>query len=198
MNGLSGGDLCYNSSVESCSTLPMNQSAVIAVLSFLVLLGIAVLFLYLHLRAIHDEALSYWKSILDKMRIRNDMVPNLIETVRKYAKGEEKLLNEMILLRSKSWPMEHADGHKANAELTLTQDLHEVWKLPQKFPELNLDTNFLSLKMEFRNLGKEIDEMVDAYNKKIRSFNGRAGFVLVQPLLGLMRLKKFHVFEFEA
>lgn len=176
----------------------MNQSAVIAVLSFLVLLGIAVLFLYLHLRAIHDEALSYWKSILDKMRIRNDMVPNLIETVRKYAKGEEKLLNEMILLRSKSWPMENADGHKANAELTLTQDLHAVWKLPQKFPELNLDTNFLSLKMEFHTIGKEIDEMVDVYNKKIRSFNGRAGFVLVQPLLGLMRLKKFHVFEFEA
>ena len=52
--------------------------------------------------------------------------------------------------------------------------------------------------MEFHNLGKEIDEMVDVYNKKIRSFNGRAGFVLVQPLLGLMRLKKFHVFEFEA
>lgn len=173
----------------------MNQTFVIAVFSFLVLLAIAVLFLYLYLKAIHDEVIAYWNSILDKLRIRNDMIPNLIETVRSSVKGEEKLLAEMASLRSKSWPLEDATAEKVNVELNLTDDLHGVWKLSQKFPALNLDTNFLSLKKDFHDLGKEIDEMVDVYNKKIRTFNGR--MMIVKPLLGLMRLKKLQVFEFE-
>lgn len=173
------------------------QSLVIAVFSFAVLVLIAVLFLYLHLRAVRDEIIAYWKTILDKLRIRNDMIPNLIETVRKFTKEEEKLLMEMAQLRSKSWPMEKADGQKVNVELTLTNELHGVWKLPQKYSSLNTDTNFLSLKKDFHDIGKEIDGMVDVYNKRIRSFNGRVGFILVRPFLTLMRLKRFPVFEFE-
>jgi len=175
----------------------MNQSLLIPIFSFLVLLAIALLFLYLHLRSVRDELMAYWQDILDKLRIRNDMVPNLIENVRKYTKDEEKLFQEMIHLRSKSWPMEEADGHKVNMELTLTQTLHAIWKLPQKVSGLNLDTNFLSLKKDFHDLGKEIDEMVDIYNKKIRGFNGRIGFIAVRPFTLLMGLKKFPVFEFE-
>jgi LemA protein len=173
------------------------QSLVIAIFSFAVLLLIALLFLYLHLRGVRDELVAYWKTILDKMRIRNDMIPNLIETIRKYTKNEEKLLMEMAQLRAKSWPMEKADVQKVNVELSLTHELHDVWKLPQKYSSLNVDTNFLSLKKDFHDLGKEIDGMVDVYNKKIRGFNGRIGFILVRPFFALMRLKKFPVFEFE-
>lgn len=173
------------------------QSLIIAVFSIVVLFLIAVLFLYLHLKSVRDEIIAYWKSILDKMRIRNDMIPNLIETIRKYTKTEEKILMEMAQLRAKSWPIEQANGQKVNVELTLTNELHGVWKLPQKYPALNVDTNFLSLKKDFHDLGKEIDGMVDVYNKRIRSFNGRVGFILVRPFLALMRLKRFPVFEFE-
>jgi len=173
------------------------QSVIIAIFSFILLVAIALLFLYLHLKGLRDEVIAYWESILDKMRIRNDMVPNLIETVRKYTKNEEKLMAELIQLRSKSWPMAEANGQKVNAELTLTDSLHAVWNLPQKTPALNVDTNFLSLKKEFHDLGKEIDEMVDVYNKKIRSFNARIGFILVRPFFALMRLKRFPIFEFE-
>ncbi len=171
--------------------MPQTSSTlIIGIFSFLILAAIALLFLYLHLKSVRDEIKAYWKTILDKMRIRDDMVPNLIETVRKYTKDEEKILNELTALRAKSWPMEKADGQKVNAELSLTDDLRAVWKLPQKVPALNLDTNFLSLKKDFHDLGKEIDGMVDVYNKKIRSFNGQVGFAL-------MGMNKFPIFEFE-
>lgn len=175
----------------------MNQSLLIPVLSFLVLLAIALLFLYLHLKSVRDELVSYWNVVLDKLRIRDDMVPNLIETVRKYTRDEEKLFQEMIQLRSKSWPMEEANGHKVDLELSLTECLHAAWKIPQKISGLHLDTNFLSLKKDFHDLGKEIDQMVDVYNKKVRSFNKRVGFIFLRPFFALVRLKKFHVFEFE-
>lgn len=175
----------------------MNETLLIPVLSFLVLLAIALLFLYLHLKSVRDELRAYWNIVLDKMRIRDDMVPNLIETVRKYTKEEEKLFQEMIRLRSTSWPMEEADGHKVSAELSLTESLHAVWKIPQKISGLQHDTNFLSLKKDFHDLGKEIDGMVDIYNKRVRSFNRRVGFIILRPFFALVRLKKFHVFEFE-
>lgn len=175
----------------------MNQSALISVFSVVILLLIGLLFLYLYLWAVRDEIRAYWNLILDKMRIRNDMVPNLIETVRKYSKDEEKLLGSLTALRSKSWPMEAADPQKVNVELSLTDDLRNVWKLPQKIPALNVDTNFLSLKKDFHDLGKEIDDMVEVYNKKIRGFNGRVGFLLMRPFFMLVGLKKFSMFEFE-
>jgi len=178
--------------------LIMNQqSFLISIFSFIVLVAIAVLFLYLHLKSLQDEIVSYWESVLEKMRIRNDMIPNLIETVRKFAKNEDKLLDGLIQLRAKSWPMEEANGPKASAELSLTNDLHEVWQLPQKIPALNVDTNFLSLKKDFHELGQEIDEMVNVYNQKIRAFNARTGFVLLRPFFALMRMKRFQIFEFE-
>ena len=175
----------------------MNQSAVIAVFSFVILLVIAVLFLYLYFKAVHDEIVAYWNTILDKMRLRDDMVPNLVETLRKHVKGEDDLIEDLIALRSKSWPMNNANGPKVDIELNLTKDLHGAWVFSQKFPSLNLDTNFLSLKKDFHDLGKEIDEMVDVYNKKVRSFNGHAGFMVMKPVLSLMKLKKLQIFEFE-
>ena len=180
----------------------MNQSSfLIAVFSFAILLAMGLLFLYLHLRSVREEAVGYWKIILDKMRIRNDMMPGLIETVRKYTgkdSGEEKLLGELIALRAKSWPMEHATGQKVNVELRLTQELHAVWKLPQRFSALNVDTNFLSLKKDFHDLGKEIDAMVDVYNKKVRGFNGGLGLLVMRPFLAVAGLKKLAIFEFEV
>ncbi len=175
----------------------MNQSILIAVFSFVIILAIALLFLYLYLKAVHDEILNYWNTVLDKMRLRNDMVPNLIETVRKYSKNDDKILQEMIQLRSKSWPMADSNSQKVNVELSLTDDLRAIWKLPEKVHGLNLDTNFLSLKKDFHDLGKEIDAMVDVYNKKIRGYNSRVGFLLFKPFFRLMGLKKFSIFEFE-
>lgn len=168
----------------------MNQSAVIFIFSVVILLAMAALFLYLYLRSVREDAVSYWKIILDKLRVRNDMIPNLIETVRKHSRAEEKLLQELIVLRAKSLPHEHADGHKVNLELSLTKELHSVWELAAKVPSLALDTNFLSLKKEFHDLGREIDEMVDVYNGKVRALNGH--------LMGILRLKKLQVFEFEG
>ena len=168
----------------------MNQSALISIFSFLVLLAIAVLFLYLYLRSMRNEAIAFWKMILDKMRVRNDMIPNMIETVRQHSGKAENFLNESILLRSKSWPLEHADGHKVNLELSLTKELHAVWALVESVPALNLDTNFLALKKDFHDLGSDIDAMVDVYNKKVRAFNG--------PLMKGLRMKRLQVFEFEG
>jgi hypothetical protein len=179
-------------------TSSLTQSALIGFCSFLILFGMAALFLYFHLKGIHDEVLLCWKGILEKMRLRNDMIPNLVETVRKCTREEEKLLNSLVALKSKSWPLEESNGPKANAELSLSDDLHAVWRLTQKFPQLNLDTNFLALKKDFRDLGKEIDEQVEVYNKKLRAFNKNADLPLIGQLLAAVHLKKFQVFEFEA
>lgn len=166
----------------------MNQSPLIGFFTVVVLVALALLFLYLHLRTMRNDAVAYWREILDKLRIRNDMIPNLIGTVRKYSKDSEILVTDLIALRTKSWPHEDPDGHKVDVELRLTQELHKVWQLGHAIPALALDTNFLSLKKDFHDLGREIDEMVDVYNGKVRGFNGRAFF----------GFKKLQVFEFEG
>ena len=189
--------LWYNNGRVFILMRNMSQSTIIAIFSFLVLVALAGLFLYLHLRGLREDAAAYWEQILDKLRIRNDMVPNLIETVHRYDQADEQLINGLIALRAKSWPIDAVNPAKVDAELTLTENLHLVWQLPQKKPELNHDTNFLSLKKDFSDLGKEIDAMTEEYNQKIRSYNKKVNLVLAKNLLFLLGLKALPVFEFE-
>ena len=175
----------------------MSQSWIIGIFSFIVLVAIAVLFLYLNVKGLHDEAIGYWRQILDKLRLRDDMVPNLVETIRHHVKNQEKLIDEMAMLRSKSWPMEKPNAQKVDVELNLTEALHSVWNLVQHYSTLNTDTNFLSLKTDFQVIGKEIDEMADVYNDKIRGYNNRIEIVFLKPLFQVLGLKKAPIFEFE-
>jgi LemA protein len=175
----------------------MSQSVIIAVFSFLILIVLGALFLYLSFKGAKDDAFFYWRQILEKLRLRDDMIPNLLETIRLYCKNEENLMAEMISLRVKSWPVAEPNAIKVHAELNLSSNLHSIWELSKKYPGLNVDTNFLSLKKDFTDLGKEIDEMGEVYNAKIRSFNRHIGFILWQPFSRLFGLKKLPVFEFE-
>ena len=155
-------------------------------------------FLFFYFRSLENELTREWEIVLDSLRLRLDKIPNLLETVRSLAAGQEKLVEELVKLRAASWPMEESGRTKVQNELVISEKLKAVWAMAGKFPDLARDTNFLALRTEFKEIGQEIENEVEAYNKRVRKHNKRVRFILFLPFSLLFRFKKAPVFEFEV
>lgn len=176
----------------------MNQSLIIGLSSFVLLVLIAAVFLYLHFKEQKDAAVFEWQKIREKTRLRIDMMPNLIETVRRFKLLDPQVIAEIIALRSETWPIEDITSVKVNKELVLSKHLHKIWEVGMQNTEASKDTNFLSLKNDLTLLGAEIESLEEIYNQKIRNYNKKINFIIFRPFLQSLRLQKMPIFEFEA
>ncbi|HLG25610.1 MAG TPA: LemA family protein [Candidatus Gracilibacteria bacterium] len=175
----------------------MPQSFLVAIFSTVFLLLVAGAFLFIYFRSQLHEVDEIWSELLDKLRLRLDKIPNLIETLRAFTTGQDNYFAELIKLRASTWPLEHADKKRVHAELDVSDKLRFAWELQQKFPELGKDTNFLSLHTDFRSVSKEIDSTSHRYNERARRFNRQSGFPLIKPFLLILGFRKLQIFEFE-
>lgn len=175
----------------------MPQSVLVAIFSIIVLLATAGAFLFFYLRSVRAEINEYWLLLIDKLHLRLDKIPNLIETVRRFTTGQEAVTAELIKLRSASWQIPQANKQKVQTELMISNQLGVIWALCSQFPEANKDTNLLALRMEFKEVGKTIEAMLDGYNEQVRGYDKSLRNLFFLPFVLLFRLRKLSIFEFE-
>lgn len=176
----------------------MGQQILIIVLSIVVLLLMGGTLLFFYFRSLRHELETDWLIVLDNLRLRLDKIPNLLETVRAFAPGETKLIDDLAKLRSASWPLENGDKEKVTKESAVSTGVKTAWALAKKYPEMARDTNFLALRTEFKELGIEIEKSVEFYNKRVRRYNSIVRFILFLPVSLLMRFPKIQLFAFEV
>lgn len=174
----------------------MTDQVLIVIFAIIIIGLLAGIFLYIYFRGVRDDILEYWNKILDKTRIRLDMFPQLLDSLKRLQAIDETKFQEIIALRAKLWPMEEVSTTKVSTELTLTEFLHDAKEKGKKNSSLLHDTNFLYITQEMTRLGSEIDEMGEEYNMKVRKYNHK--ILLVKPILGFLGLGKLMFFEFEA
>jgi LemA protein len=176
----------------------MPQSILVAIFTFVILLLMAGTFLFFYFRGLLHEVHEKWELVLDNLRLRLDKIPNLVETVRALAPGQEELVAELARLRAGSWQMVESGGSKVNRELEISEKLNDVWNLHGQFPGLEKDTNYLALKNEFKEVSKEIEKVLEDYNGQVRAYNKSVGNLLMRPFAMIFRISRLPVFEFEA
>lgn len=177
----------------------MAQQVIVWVLSIVVLLFVAATFLYFYLKSFRDDTVENWKVLLKHLRLRLDKIPNLIETVRRFCNGSQNLvIADLIKLRSEGWQMDQPNAHKVQNDLAISSDLDGFLGLVKQFPELGKDTSFLALKMDFRQIGSEIEGLLETYNGKVGKYNGLIGSIFFAPIVAIFRFKKLLVLELES
>ena len=116
-----------------------------------------------------QEAFSTMDVYLKK---RWDLIPNLVEVVKGYAKHEQEIIEKITVLRTNSYE-NMSTNKKININEQLTQDLSKIMVITENYPDLKANQNFIELN---RNLVKIEDEIANSrkyYNGSVRIFNNK-------------------------
>ena len=163
----------------------MTNVIIIIVLLLLALFAISI---YNSLIAKRNRVRNSWAQIDVQLKKRFDLIPNLVETVKGYAKHEAGTLETVVKARnqyiSASTPLEMM---KANTEMTGA--LSKLLALAGSYPDLKANTNFMELQGELSGLEEKIAYARQFYNDTVMIFNNAIQMVpsnIIARLTGQM------------
>jgi LemA protein len=142
----------------------------IGVFLFVLLLVVIVAGMYNGLVRGRNETKNAWAQIDVQLKRRHDLIPNLVETVKGYAKHEQGTLQGVIAARAAAVGAGTVDA-KIAAEGQLTQALSRLMVLTENYPDLKANHNFLGLQEELTSTENKIAFARQAYNDAAMTYN---------------------------
>ena len=105
------------------------------------------------------------------LKKRFDLIPNLVETVKGYAKHESETLEKVVAARNLSMDAKTAEEKMAAAN-GLSSSLRTLFTaVSENYPELKANTNFLDLQQQLKNIEGDLESARRYYNGVVKSFN---------------------------
>ena len=141
--------------------------AVIVVLVILYLIGT-----YNSLVNLRNKVRDQWSQIDVVLKNRNDLIPNIVETVKGYARHEKETLNEVIEARSKmASASTKEDEMKASG--AVTEALGKLFALAESYPDLKANQNFIELQNSLNEIEEKIRFARQFYNDTVLTYQNK-------------------------
>jgi len=174
----------------------MAMNAMKVIMGFFVVLFLGALLIggcayggYKHTITLDENVKKAWSDVEVVLKRRFDLIPNIEETVKGYARHEKDLLQGIADVR-KSYTSAATPADKLRADASLGSVLSRLLVIQERYPELKANENFRALQVELEGSENRIAEMrkrygdsVRALNAYIRAFPGSlyAGWANVKP-----------------
>lgn len=104
------------------------------------------------------------------LKKRYDLIPNLVETVKGYAKHESETLQKVIDARAKL-KSATSPNEVVKADMAMSRAIRGVSRLVERYPELKANTNFMNLQGQLRDIENELSQARKYYNATVREYN---------------------------
>ncbi|OGY26855.1 MAG: hypothetical protein A2Z11_01595 [Candidatus Woykebacteria bacterium RBG_16_43_9] len=143
---------------------------VLILIAILVILAVFVLGVYNGLITTRNRVKESWSGIDVQLKRRSNLIPNLIETVKGYAKHEKSVFENITKARS---ALLGADTAKAAAEADnmLTGALKSLFAVVENYPDLKASENFKELQKELSDTETKIAASRQFYNSNVLDYN---------------------------
>lgn len=162
---------------------------IFAVIILLIFYGIGV---YNKLVNSRNKVKDQWAQIDVQLKRRADLIPNLVETVKGYAKHEKNTLAEVVEARNK-FVSAGSINEEIEANNQLTGALNKLFALSESYPELKANQNFISLQNDLKDTEDKISYARQFYNDTVLTYNN---LVQMFPSNIIANMFKFEVYEF--
>ena len=146
------------------------MTALLVALWVVVILVIWYVNLYNNIVKLRTTRENAWSDIDVQLRMRFDLVDNLVETVKGYAKHEKSTFQEIVEARNKFGSATDIKS-KAEADNMLSASLKSLFALSEAYPELKSNENFLSLQSELSDIENKIASARRYFNAATREYN---------------------------
>ena len=131
-----------------------------------------------------------------QLKRRSDMIPNLVETVKGYAKHEENTFKEVVEARNR---MNSANGINEELEASnqITTALNKLFALAESYPELKANTNFMSLQNDLKDTDDKLSFARQFYNDTVLNYNNLREQFPSNIIAGMFKFKEIDFFKAE-
>ncbi len=146
---------------------------------------------------LRNQLENAWAQIDVQLKRRCDLIPNLVETVKGYAKHERETLEKVIQARNMAVAAKGV-AERAEAENILTGALKSLFAVAEAYPDLKANQNFLRLQEELTSTENKIAFSRQFYNDSVLSYNTQIEVFphnLIAGLFGFGRREFFEVKE---
>lgn len=113
-----------------------------------------------------------WSDIEVQLKRRYDLIPNLVETVKGYAKHETSAFENVTKARTAAMGAQTAGEHAATENM-LTGALKSLFAVAEAYPDLKANQNFLELQRELSDTENKIQAARRFYNGNVKDMNTR-------------------------
>ena len=167
---------------------------VIAIIAVLVIYLIVQYNAFVKANNIVKEAFSTMDVYLKK---RWDLIPNLVEVVKGYAKHEKETFNQITSLRTNSYDSILMDK-KINVNEQLEHGITKIMAIAENYPELKANENFAKLSADLTKIEDEIANSRKYYNGAVRELNNEIQMFPGNIVAGVFGFKQANMFEANA
>ena len=165
----------------------------IAVVVILVFIIVAIFNRLVNLKNRSEEA---WSDIDVQLKRRHDLIPNLVETVKGYAKHEKELFEKVTEARAAAISSKGI-ADKAKAENQITEALKSVFAVAENYPNLKANENFVELQREITDTEDKIQAARRFYNGNVRDLNIAIESFPSNIIANMFSYKKKELFELD-
>lgn len=180
--------------------LALSTGAIIAIIVIAVILVLVIAFavwwIKTHNRLVSLDAQTEesFSTIDVYLKKRYDLIPNIVETVKGYAKHESETFIKVTEARSKAVSA-NTPEEKAAADATMTQAIRNFNMVMEAYPELKANTSFLDLQQQLKAIEGELSQARKYYNATVKVFNVKIASFPSSIVANKMKLTKKPFFE---
>lgn len=166
----------------------------VVILAIIIGLGAFMISVYNKLARSQVLVQEGWSGIGTFLQQRNDLLPNLVETVKGYAGHENKTLTDVIKARNESIAALTPEA-QLEAAKHVSQALFNFKSLTEQYPALQANENFLRLMSEVDEMEDKINQSRRYYNGTVREFNTTLAVFPNNILAGMFNFKAASFFQ---
>lgn len=167
----------------------------VLVFFFIILLG-WFFGVYNMLVRLRNRAKNAWAQIDVQLKRRHDLIPNLVETVKGYAKHESSTLEAVVKARNQAMAA-NGPGQAAAAEGELSSALSRLMVVVEQYPDLKANQNFMQVQEELTSTENKISFARQAYNDAVMVYNTKTEVVPANIVAGIGKFEQMELFELQ-
>ncbi|MFH1750136.1 MAG: LemA family protein [Candidatus Micrarchaeota archaeon] len=142
----------------------------IIIIAGITMLALVLAVVYNRLIQLRERCNDSWSQIDIQLKRRNDLIPNLVEVVKGYAKFEKSVFEKVALARS-GFMNAKSIGEISKANDNIEIAVKSVFAVAENYPELKADKNFLHLQDEIGDAEERIAYSRGFYNDTVLNYN---------------------------
>jgi LemA protein len=178
--------------------LSIMNTTIWIIIGVIFLVFLVLIFIYNSLVRLRNRVDEAWSDIDVQLKRRHDLIPNLVETVKGYAKHEKETFENVAQARSQAMQARESNGdagQQAQAEDMLTDTLKSLFAVAENYPDLKASQNFQELQRELSDTENKIQAARRFYNNNVMKYQTKIQSFPTNVIVKILNFPAKNYFE---